>query len=103
MLVINKKTGQSHVEPKPIELQKPTKLPPVPRLRQNVLQKHRFADWYSMYDQEVESIIDDYIDVIMNDFSSESHTHSLNIEQFRAMMTKMIYDRSENSLRKHVY
>ena len=59
-----------------------------------------FNDWYDLYHPEVDAIIDDYISVIENKFSSElSLYHILDINEFSYRMKGLIYQKSISNLK----
>lgn len=52
-----------------------------------------FDNWYSIYHEEVEVIIDQYVNTIMA-FSFENKYHVFDIETFNNRMRNMIYKKS---------
>jgi hypothetical protein len=61
------------------------------------MRKYSFEDWYRIYSDEIEHIIDDYIEFIMSQFGAEHKYHSLNMDKFRTKMTHLLYNTSVNT------
>jgi len=53
-----------------------------------------YEDWYDIYCEDVEEIIDYYIEKIMNDFKSNEYYHTLDILKFKCLMRNIIYNKS---------
>ena len=73
----------------------PALLPPRPRLppAQKTLS---FQDWCEKYKQEIQHITDLYTKSILNEFSHDTYTCSLNVQKFEQDMKQLLYRKSDN-------
>lgn len=59
------------------------------------MKKLTYENWYSMYSEEIDTIVDLYVKCVMNKFSSTiGLSHSLNINMFSEKLKKLIYKKS---------
>ena len=63
---------------------------------------YSFQEWSLIYKQEIDSIIDHYLSFIMEYFTSENKTHSLNLQLFSERMRKLIYKTSVNKEKNNI-
>lgn len=67
------------------------------------MRKFNFQEWYDIYQSEIDTIINHYIEFIMSEFAHENMTHSLNLESFKKQMKKLIYQTSYNTEKSILY
>lgn len=91
MLVIDKKTKQSKIIQQTHQITELLQ----PKLQQPY-KCYIFTDWYNMYQEQVDDIIQSYIDRIQNTFSSNDLCHSLNVNTFTEKMKTLLYEKSIN-------
>jgi len=66
------------------------------------MKKFNFDDWYLIYKVEVDNITNQFVEFIMNEFSSDDKYHSLNIQKFSDGLKYLIYKTSYNTEKHNI-
>jgi hypothetical protein len=102
MLIINKLNNTSFIDSNsnhPHVLSKQQQEPIlIPKISKLPKHNYSFEEWYDIYKDQVDDIVNEYLNLINNFSSSSSDNkyHSINYYAFTNKLIKLIYDKSYN-------
>ena len=74
----------------------------IPKIKKTSNLIYSFQDWYDIYKSEVDSIIDQYINVVLTNMSSDTVYYSLDVNKFKDKMQLLIYEKSCNREKRKI-
>lgn len=97
MLIINKLNNTSSIIPNKSKQTQPD-LILIPKISNLSKYNYSFQEWYDIYKDQIDNIVNEYLDLINNLSlpSSDNKYHSINYYSFTNKLIRLIYDKSCN-------